>query len=631
MELPEGWVWEPLGNLVDNPKQDLVDGPFGSNLKADEYIEDGVPVFKIQNIKAGRFIDKKISFISEIKAQSLIRHSFKSGDLIITKLGEPLGLCCKVPDNYPFGIIVADLMRLRPSKLKVVDQYLVYVINSEIVQSQFKLITKGTTRARVNLTIVRDIKIPIPKLEIQKKILEKIEELFSELDKGIENLKTAQKQLKVYRQAVLKWAFEGRLTNENVKDGELPEGWKWVTFSDVCYKIGDIDHKMPKTTPTGYPYLSTKDFSDDLKISFDHAKFISKEDYLALSRKIKPEYGDIIFPRYGTIGKNILIDFKKDFLVSYSCAIIKPNTNIVIAKYLYLYSLSPHTTNEIRNYVVETTQANIGIASIKKFRLSLPSLNEQQNVVQSLESRLSVCDKIEESITNSLRQAEALRQTILKKAFEGKLVKTIKQPLEAKIVSIENNDNWQRKVLAGHIIYAFQKGGYVGRTKLQKILYLCEQHAQLDFDTRYLKEAAGPLDSKFLYAFLNEAKQKNWIEETQVGNGGYKYEPSTSISELTTDYPKYFRSNSDKIGFVIKLLKDTDTDTAELIATIYAIWNNYIIEQKSLSTDLLPQEVYSWHEDKVKFKKPMILSTWQWMKDEKLIPTGFGEIITKSN
>jgi hypothetical protein len=68
-----------------------------------------------------------------------------------------------------------------------------------------------------------------------------------------------------------------------------------------------------------------------------------------------------------------------------------------------------------------------------------------------------------------------------------------------------------------------------------------------------------------------------------------------------------------------------------LIATVYGIWNNYIIEQKTLSADLLTREVYDWHEEKTKFKKPMILSTWEWMEDEKLIPTGFGEIITKGN
>jgi type I restriction enzyme S subunit len=179
---------------------------------------------------------------------------------------------------------------------------------------------------------------------------------------------------------------------------------------------------MPKQLDKGYPYVSTKDFTDDLKISFDKAKYVSEEDYLKLSRKIKPEKGDIIFPRYGTIGKNILVDFDKEFLVSYSCAVIKPNYDKVISKYIYLFSLSPKVIDEIRKYVVETTQANIGISSIKSFLFPLSSQEEQHQIVQEIESRLSVADKMEEQIKTSLQQAEALKQSILKKAFSGELV-----------------------------------------------------------------------------------------------------------------------------------------------------------------------------------------------------------------
>jgi type I restriction enzyme S subunit len=185
-ELPSGWALVKLGNLVVDPKRDLVDGPFGSNLKADEYTDSGVPVFKIQNIKVNRFVDKKINYITEEKAKSLSRHSFVSGDLIITKLGDPLGLCCKVPENYRYGIIVADLMRLRPNNLVVYDQFLIYAINCNVVQNQFKAITKGTTRPRVNLTIVRDIQIPLPPLPEQHRIVQEIESRLSVCDKIVQ-------------------------------------------------------------------------------------------------------------------------------------------------------------------------------------------------------------------------------------------------------------------------------------------------------------------------------------------------------------------------------------------------------------------------------------------------------------
>jgi restriction endonuclease S subunit len=204
-------------------------------------------------------------------------------------------------------------------------------------------------------------------------------------------------------------------------NGELPSGWKWVKLEEVCNKIGDIDHKMPKQASSGYPYVSTKDFTDDLKISFDNAKFISKNDYLNLSRKIKPEKGDIIFPRYGTIGKNILVNFDKEFLVSYSCAIVKPNPDLVLSEFVYLYSLSPQITQEIRKYTVETTQANIGIASIKIFVFPLPPLDEQQRIVAKIEELFSELDAGVQSLKIALAQLKTYRQAVLKWAFEGKL------------------------------------------------------------------------------------------------------------------------------------------------------------------------------------------------------------------
>ena len=309
----------------------------------------------------------------------------------------------------------ADGVKVLKAKENILPKFLFYLLFT------IKIEDKGYAR---HFQLLEKESFLIPDdLETQQAIVSKIEELFSELDKGIEDLKTSQQQLKTYRQSVLKWAFEGKLTNENVKEGELPKGWEWKTFNDVCVKIGDIDHKMPKNTEDGkYPYLSTKDITNDFKLSFDNVKLISEEDYLLLSRKIKPEKGDIIFPRYGTIGKNVLVDTDNEFLISYSCAIIKPNPSLVVTKFIYLFSLSPKVTDEIRKYVVETTQANIGIASIKSFVFPHPSIEEQHRIVQEIESRLSVADKMEESIAQSLQQAEALRQSILKKAFSGELV-----------------------------------------------------------------------------------------------------------------------------------------------------------------------------------------------------------------
>jgi type I restriction enzyme, S subunit len=427
--LDASWNYVKLGELVDNPKQDLVDGPFGSNLKAHEYIESGVPVLKIQNIKARKFIDKNICYISEEKAKSLKRHSFLAGDLIITKLGEPLGLCCKVPVKYSSGIIVADLIRLRPNKRKVSDTFLEYVINSEVVQQQFKRITKGTTRARVNLTIVRDIEIPLPPLSSQQKIVSKIEELFSELDKGKQQLEMVKQQLKIYRQAVLKWAFEGRFTNKEIKEGKLPEGWKLLKLREVCNKIQDGSHFSPQTQyidpdVNRYKYITAKNIRNNY-MDLPNVKYVDQEFHDSIFNRCNPEFGDVLLTKDGVnTGEVTLNTLKEEFSLLSSVCIFKTNVQFLKSDFLKYFIQSPYGTKIIEGSMTGTAIKRIILRKIKDAEIFIPSLIEQGIIVQEIESRLSVCDKIEEIIETGLKQTESLRQSILKQAFEGKLVNT---------------------------------------------------------------------------------------------------------------------------------------------------------------------------------------------------------------
>src|SRR5262245_48821721 len=97
--LPAGWVKTTLANLLLDPKSNIVDGPFGSNLKSSEYQTEGVPILRIQNIERYSFIPKNIKFVSLFKAGQLKRHSYSAGDIIITKLGDPLGKACILPES----------------------------------------------------------------------------------------------------------------------------------------------------------------------------------------------------------------------------------------------------------------------------------------------------------------------------------------------------------------------------------------------------------------------------------------------------------------------------------------------------------------------------------------------------
>ena len=148
--LPEGWCWAELNEIVTNPKSDIVDGPFGSDLKSSEYTEKGTPIIRIQNVDRNEFIHKNIQYVSPKKAGELKRHNFHPGDIVITKLGDPLGKACIVPENFGPGIVVADIVRVRLNHQLCFAPYLIHTINSDRVAEQLFYLRQIQTHQLTN-------------------------------------------------------------------------------------------------------------------------------------------------------------------------------------------------------------------------------------------------------------------------------------------------------------------------------------------------------------------------------------------------------------------------------------------------------------------------------------------------
>jgi type I restriction enzyme S subunit len=244
----------------------------------------------------------------------------------------------------------------------------------------------------------------------------------------------ASELLKRIKNAKEKLISSGKIKNEQpllpVNQDEIPylipEIWEWTKWENVSEKIGDIDHDMPKEVTEGYPYISPRDFTDDGNIDFKNAKKISEEDFLKLSRKITPKRFDIIFPRYGTIGVNRLVDTDIDFLASYSCAVIKTFKNLTEPKYIFYYSISLLAKYQIKKYTNTTTQPNVGLKSIKEFLIPLPPLAEQKRIVDRVEQLMKLCDELESAIEKSRKENNLLLESVLKNSLnlpEKELIK----------------------------------------------------------------------------------------------------------------------------------------------------------------------------------------------------------------
>lgn len=308
-----------------------------------------------------------------------------------------------------------------PAKKIIDSRFLFFFCQS----FNFHKLDKSTTIPSLAKTDLQKISIAVPPLKIQQILVAKIEELLSELDNGKQQLQIAQQQLKVYRQSLLKWAFEGKLTDKKIIKGELPKGWKKVEINNLSKLInGDRGKNYPNRNEyvsKGIPFINTGHIEPNGKLDLGSMNYITPEKFNALnSGKVK--VGDLIYCLRGaTMGKTAIIEqFDKGAIAS-SLVIIRVNSDVHF-KYIYYFLICPFGRDFIKKFDNGTAQPNLSAKSLSMFLVPLPSFNEQQLIVDEIESKLTVCDKIEEIISQSLQRAETLRQSVLKKAFEGKLI-----------------------------------------------------------------------------------------------------------------------------------------------------------------------------------------------------------------
>jgi len=406
--MKEDWATDELGNIFHTSSGGT------PSRRNDNYFKGS-----ILWVKSGE-LDKGVIFNTEEKiSEEAVKNSsakiFPKGTLLIALYGATIGKLAFLGVDAATNQAICGIYKNDNIDSKFLYNFLLF--------RRPKLISQGAGGAQPNIsqTILKKLEFSFPSKPEQRAIVQKIENLFALLDKGIADLKTAQEQLKIYRQAVLKKAFEGEFTN-NVKENELPEGWKWVKLKEVITNV-EYGTSSKSSNSGSVPVLRMGNIKNGT-IDWNDLKFT---DDIREINQFKLKYNDVLFNRTNSpehVGKT---------------AIYKSNRDAIFAGYLirinYLhekinpdfltYYLNSHHAKQYGNLVKSfgVNQSNINGAKLKTYPLPLPrSLSEQHAIVREIESRLSVCDKVEQSISESLEKAEALRQSILKKAFEGKLL-----------------------------------------------------------------------------------------------------------------------------------------------------------------------------------------------------------------
>lgn len=302
--------------------------------------------------------------------------------------------------NFRFKVKSSAMKILHINTDLVIPKYIFYRL--QIIQFDH------STHKRYWIQSYSKIKVLIPPLDEQFRIVARIEELFSELDKAVDTLKTTKEQLEVYRQAVLVDAFRVSTNSTHLKIGY------------VCAKIVDCPHSTPKWEKNGKLCLRTTNFKRGY-LDLQSPNYVSEETFNDRNRRIIPQPGDVLYSREGSVlGIACTIPSNVYPCLGQRMMLLRSGEKLN-NRYLMHYLNSPMVTNHVIATKGGTGSPHINVGDIKEFQIPIPSLEEQSNIVRQIEEQLSSCDNVEKTVDAILTQADAMRQSILKQAFEGKI------------------------------------------------------------------------------------------------------------------------------------------------------------------------------------------------------------------
>lgn len=365
-----------------------------------DYVSEGVPFISVKDIFDDKVNFEKCKYITKDAHKELIKRCFpEKDDILITKSGT-IGRMALVPDKPEFSLFVSVAL-LKNKKDLISSKFLKYCLENFLNHINISQDIKGGLLKNFHLEDIRETLIPEVSLIEQQTIVTKIEELFSQLENGKQQLLTAQKQLKTYRQSLLKNAFE---VKKRTTVGELFDfvGGGTPSKKNLKYWNGDIPWASVKDIKGEYLNNTQDKISQDgLKNS---ASNIAKSQDVILITRISP--GKVIISNIETA-------------INQDLKIVKPKFKTT-SKFVYFIFKSIEW--ECVKKSSGTTVLGINLTNLKEIQIPQLSYDDQVSIVLELESKLTICDKIEETIKNTLQQSETLRQSILKKAFEGRLV-----------------------------------------------------------------------------------------------------------------------------------------------------------------------------------------------------------------
>lgn len=411
-KIPSNWCWsywKYCGKFIaGNGFKNIYQG----------FTQYDIPYYKVGSLKfcdEGNYLIDETNTINEEIRTKLKAVKIPVNSIIFAKIGEAIKLnrrclnkieCCI--DNNLMAFISE----------KYFYKYIFYWTKS----LNFYELTNATTVPALRKTDLENIPIPLPPLNEQQRIVNRIESLFAKLDRAKELIENTLAQFEENKMAILHKAFIGELTAKWRKENNIDlSSWQDYQLKDICEKITDGTHNSPINTDLGdYMYITAKNIKEE-GIDLSKITYVSSDIHEKIYARCNVEFGDVLYIKDGaTTGIATINTIKEQFSLLSSVAVLKPKKNKLLAKYL-VYKLN---SNEVRNMMINNMSGvaitRLTLTKIKQAKMKFPTIEEQQEIVNILDKLLAKYNKIK-NLEQQLEKIELLKKAILAKAFRGEL------------------------------------------------------------------------------------------------------------------------------------------------------------------------------------------------------------------
>jgi restriction endonuclease S subunit len=521
------------------------------------------------------------------------------------------------------GFATSEVHVVRPNTKRVHPNYLRYLFSSETFRAAgIASMTGAGGLKRVSEDAIRDFPLPIGDLDAQKAIAAFLDRETASIDQLIAKKERFLELIDTKRRALVAKIVDGSLVHGNRNQGIsgwfglAPSHWKIRRARFLFQERIDLsedgsEELLTVSHLTGVTSRAEKDVNMFLAETLEGYKLVQPGDLVV----------NTMWAWMGAMGVSSIAG-----CASPSYAVYRPHARVFLSPLLDLLVRSPPFIAEVnrRSKGVWGSRLRLYPQAFLDIPFPVPPINEQEQLLLALQNAVAREEVIATKSRESITLLRERRAALITAAVTGQI------DVRAPIASAMKPDRKKFRVVVGaEIVHRHHGNSKFGRVKLQKELYLAEAHTGItELQGNYFREAAGPLDRALIDETERGLKAAGYFRAEQQGGerGPVTYAPLANAGRHGPELNALLGPRAEALRHLIDLLRDLDTRDVEAVATLYAVWNDALIEgQKPNDAAIIKGVLTDWHSEKRgKFKESDLRHWLAWMKRVGLTPSGKG-------